>query len=347
MGASSSQPNEPQREETEESVERPATQKKRKDGEVLEDEAHSHGDNQEAEAPTQQKKKKRKRRRPSTDADIDESLEDPANLAEEKKSQKKKGKVPEHTDREDQEAQTAVALLQLKKGGRRFANTPAADDDDLAASNQLQLEISPTVSFQKRRKNRRRSESSGKFDQTGGQDVQDTIETSRSMLVPEDVAAELEAEFNNSARTIGPTSLTPQSTDPQRIFESSHPLDDIRSDDEDVATFLEEYQNEAASQLLQKGHYGSPGFSQPQPYSISTSNLQRAAAAALWQHHKEVDTTMATQNDEASPIYSNQSVKEPKQRKKKGKKRNQSAPEEEGVAEALESMRQRKSHDQY
>ena len=169
------------------------------------------------------------------------------------KSKKRKRGGPVTDTRQEEES--ALTLLQLRRnavqGGQMFSN-----EDNFAASTQLILESSPhhpTATHNIEHASSEISEESGDRALNGG-----TRKQKKNKKTKRHHSETLEEEYSLAAiknLAEGPpgkkvkTSLLPVSSPNQlRQHKSTLSLDDINSGDEDIASYLQEYENEAINQ---------------------------------------------------------------------------------------------------
>ncbi|KAL9117212.1 MAG: hypothetical protein Q9187_006252, partial [Circinaria calcarea] len=194
-------------------------------------------------------KKHRKRKRPSTEA-VDHGQEGDGEEPElsAKKIRHKKRKRISLENRDDEEAESAFALVNLRNSGRN-RGLASSQEDDFAASAQLQRESSPITSAQRprldrvsekpkgRRKKKKKRLSDGLLER--GIDGLSTLDTVQE-------SSERDAHPVSRNGNEGSCLPTP-SADQAGLPPATLSLDDIDSNDEVVSGFLEEYQTEMSS----------------------------------------------------------------------------------------------------
>ena len=165
-----------------------------------------------------------------------------------KKTRHKKRKEVSLENRDDEEAESALALVDLRNGetSQRLASSC---EDDLAASAQLQRESSPITSAQPPRPDELSKRSKGgkkKKKKRLSDGLREPGVNGLSAL--DSIQESSEWDAHPGTRKGNRTSFPPTPSAGQAGLPSSTlSLDDIDSNDEAVASFLEEYQTEMAS----------------------------------------------------------------------------------------------------
>ncbi|MCJ1253993.1 RNA polymerase I enhancer binding protein [Lignoscripta atroalba] len=164
-----------------------------------------------------------------------------------KKPRHKKQKEPNPAERGNEEAESALALMKLRSiGGNE--DVEIVDEDDLAASAQLIAESSPMRFSQSRPfqdsctapTKKRTHGGNGK----GPTKRRDMLDTHNQTPPVGSLRAGNEEEFGlPSAQHSMSNHLPTPSAEKPELPKTTHSLDDIDSDDENIATYLQEYQD--------------------------------------------------------------------------------------------------------
>ena len=164
-----------------------------------------------------------------------------------KKTRRKRKKDISIEDRDNEEAESALALVDLRNGGQS-RELPSSYEDDLAASAQLRRESSPITSAQRPRpdelprrfkggKKKKKRLSDGLLEAgSNGLGVLDSIQESSER------DAHPVTRYRHDHSFL-PTPSVGQAGQAQPMLS----LDDIDSNDEAIASYLEEYQTEMSS----------------------------------------------------------------------------------------------------
>lgn len=164
-----------------------------------------------------------------------------------KKGKKRDGSVPENADGEE----SGRALMQMPDEAVNHVRRPSSADYDLAASSQLMNETynsQPHVSAGKEipSKKRKRGDDSGKKRR------KKHLEDGNGVLLEDDIASSTaETQFEAADAPEFPDStVEEQGIRREDGHQSLHALDEIRSDDGDVASLLQDYEGEGVSSYL-------------------------------------------------------------------------------------------------